>query len=335
MSTELSGSLAALRRVFASYRDKYAAHEHAAPILQDMAASRAFFTEVLERHLDRPDALTVKHYPVVSLDIETNAHFGLVANCWIPLPDGNTDMSTKAIHHHGDMLLTTVTAFGPGYEHWQFTTPERVDERSERYTMRLLERAPHPTGHVSFVDAHIGHVPFYPPSLSITYALWSDRRPTSWKDSLKRVPALHKHSAALRDLAVSLGLRRALDLKVAYYFDFFPTDQGFRGMKDRREFERGPNEDYLYSLFHILQRTGNEALVPAIRRRLSSSGSNAGLVEHLLADLESGRPIDGRLSPGHYGIPYANFQAEAVERALMACAAGTRPAPAGASDHGR
>ena len=319
MATDLAGYLTALRKAFTSSNDKYVGHERARPILQELAASPTALTSMIERHLALDDALDRRHYPVVSLEVETNKHFGLVANCWIPLPDGDTDMSTKAIHHHGSMLLTTVTAFGPGYVHWMFTKPQPVDEEQEIYSMRLLERTPHPTGHASFVDANIGHVPFFPPSLTITLALWSSREPASWKDSLKRVPALHKHSTALRGLAASLGLTRALDLKIARYFDFSPEPQGFRGMKDREEFSRGPNEDYLYSLFHLIQGTKNEQLAPLIRQRLTASAPNRDLVLALIDDLESGRPIPGRLSPGHYGIPFANFRAAAIERALEAC----------------
>lgn len=331
MASELSYRIAALRAAFAGAKDKYSAHELARPVLLDMAASPTIFTEILERHLARQDALTLKHYPVVSLEIETNPHFGLVANCWIPLPDRDTDISTKAIHHHGQMLLTTVTAFGPGYEHWTFTPPEVLDPTRDLYTMRLLERAPHPTGHAAFVDANTGHVPFYPASFTITLALWSSRQPTTWKDTLKRLPALHKHSTALRDLAASIGLTRALDLKIIEYFDFFPSTDGFLGMREREEFPRGPNEDYLSSLFHVIQQTGNDALAPAIRRRLDvAPGSNVALVTQLLSDLECGRPIDGKLSPGHFGVTYANFRAGAVGRALEACAARATAAPSGA-----
>src|SRR2546425_13128142 len=100
----------ALRGAFADGKDKYAAHARARLVLQDMAASSMGLTAALERHVSTPGALNTQHYPVVSLEIETNPHFGLVANCWIPLPNGETNMSTKAIHHHGQMLLTTVTA---------------------------------------------------------------------------------------------------------------------------------------------------------------------------------------------------------------------------------
>ena len=82
---------------------------------------------VLEKHLHTPGSLNTRHYPVVGIDIELNHLFGLVANCWIPLPNRATDVSTKAIHHHGEMLLSTVTAFGPGYEHWTFEKPVMVD----------------------------------------------------------------------------------------------------------------------------------------------------------------------------------------------------------------
>jgi hypothetical protein len=320
--------LAALRAAFASGADKYAAHERATPVLLEMAASPSVFTAILSRHLERVDALTMRHYPVVSLEIESNPHFGLVANCWIPLPDRDVDMSTKAIHHHGQMLLTTVTAFGPGYEHWLFTSPEMRDASSGIFSMRLTERAPHPTGHAAFVDANIGHVPFYPASLTVTLALWSSRNPTTWKDHLKRVPALHKHSNTLRDLAATIGLSRALDLKVVDYFDFSPTAEGFRGMKERQEFGRGPNEDYLYSLFHILQETRNDALGSAVRRRMGTAvAQNTTLVARLLADLDRGQPIAGRLSHGHYDIPFANFRGSDIERALGAGAARSPSVP--------
>src|SRR5579862_3746967 len=123
VSSDLSSCLVALRAAFTDTRDKYSAHERARAVLLDMAASPAVLTALLDRHLSGAGALGAGHYPVVSLDIETNAHFGLVANCWIPLPDRDTNMTTKAIHHHGQLLLTTVTAFGPGYEHWMFTAP--------------------------------------------------------------------------------------------------------------------------------------------------------------------------------------------------------------------
>jgi hypothetical protein len=330
MTTGLSSSLSALRRAFAAAPDKHTAHRDAGRILQDMAASPAVFAEILARHLTTPGALSTPHYPVVSMAIEASPDFDVVANCWIPLPDADTDVSTKAIHHHGEMLLTTVNAFGHGYVHWQFTTPEPAAGANE-CSMRLTERALHGAGSVAFVDAYVPHVPFYPPSLTITYALWSTRRRSTWKDRVKRVPALRRRSAALRRLAVSLGLKDALELKVVRDFDYCPAGDVFITMQDREEFARGPVEDYLYSLFHVIQQTGNEAAAPAVRARLDAVGDrDRPLVARLLADLEAGRPIGGRLSPGHYGVPFANFRSADIERAL---AGRGRPAPALSTAH--
>jgi hypothetical protein len=317
----------ALTEIFKSAPDKHAANQRSRSVLEDMSGDDAFFTTILERHLRTPGSLNKKHYPVVGLDIELNPYFGLVANCWIPLPDQSTEISTKAIHHHGDMLLSTVTALGPGYEHWTFTSPEEIDSEKERYQMSVIERAPHPRHHVAFVDSQIAHLPFYPPAMTVTYALWSSKFPTTWKDRIKRLPLLQRNSQKLRRLATTAGLRRQLELKVVEYFDFYPTADGFCGIRERTEFERGPNTDYLHSLFHVIQQTGNEHLASVVQQQLDADATleNAQLIKELIADLKQGRNIEGRLSPMHYGVPQANFTKREIEQALFAQGATQRP----------
>src|SRR5262249_779060 len=123
----------------------------------------------------------------------------------------------------------------------------------------------------------------------------------------------------LRTLARRVGLVSALDLKVVEYFDFCPVEGGFAVMKDRKEFPRGPVEDRLCSLFHVLQRTANEGLASVIRRRLDVEELDCREVAvQLTSDLEAGRPIEGRLSPGHTGVPFANFTSADIGRALAA-----------------
>ncbi len=323
----LDRQIGRLKAIFKTSKDKHEAHEKSRGVLAEMAGDPAVLSAILKAHIDTPGTFNTRHYPVVGINVALNPDFNVAANCWIPLPGGETGVSTKAIHHHGDLLLTTVTAFGPGYEHWTFHRPEVIDEARELYALRLIERAAHPLHHVAFVDSQIPHLPMYPPSLSITFALWSSRRPTTWRDYLKRVPFLKKNEATLKRLARRAGLVEALDLKIVEYFDFYPVEEGFQGMKERREFARGPNEDYLYSFFHILQRTGNEGLAPAVQRRLDSGAplDNPRLIKARLDDLRAGRPIEGRLSEGHYGIPHANFSAESIERSLGAA---LQPVPA-------
>jgi len=307
----------ALSRAFATTNDKRVAHQRSESILQAMAADPAAFKEAFRKHLLRDDGLSRCHYPVVSVMVASTADFELVINCWIPHPDGSSDVSTKAIHHHGTMLLTTVTAFGPGYEHWTFTEPELIDPQRDLFDMRAIEHGPHGLGHSAFVDARIAHVPLYAPGLTITLALWSTSDATSWKDRLKRVPILQRNSARLRQAADRIGLSNALELKLVEFFDFHPSADGFIGMRDRIEFPLGPNADYLASLFHVLQATDNDDLGPVIadaaeRRKVS----DREVLNHLVRDLREGTAIEPHLSPGHTGVQFANFTRAEIETAL-------------------
>lgn len=311
---------AELLAVFKRAPSKHEAHSRARPILEQATRTPRFLASVLEAHLQKPDALNRKNYPVVGITAELNPYFSLVVNGWVPLPDRATDVSTKMIHHHGDMLLTTATLFGPGYEHWLFSRVREHDVARDLYAMDLVEAAPHPQHHVAFVDAWTPHAPFYPRDLSITLCLWSHQGPVTWRDHLKRSPPFRGREEQFRTFAERLGMRRALDLKIVDSFDYTPTAEGFRVMRERKEFELGPNEDHLRSLFSILQRTGNDHLSRAVKRLLQDGHvASPDFTAELVAQLERGTPIEGKLSEGlHYAIPYANFSRDAVHTAVAA-----------------
>lgn len=308
----------ALRRIFQEARAKEEAHTRSRELLAGLADNPKFLTAALQQHLENAGNLRLRHYPVISLLVESNPWFELVVNCWLPLPGRESDVSAKAIHHHGTMQLSTATIHGPGYEHWIYTSPEMVDPEREIFSMRLVERQQHPIGHVSWVDALVPHLPFYAPTLTVTAALWSHRGRVTWRDRLKRIPLLRRNAERLREVGARAGFAKALDLNVVNYFDFHPTEDGYRGMRERQEFPRGPAEDYLQSLFHVLQETGNDGLAPIIRARSrrESGDASASLIETLLKKLERGVPIEPRLSEGHYGVPFANLTRDAVERAV-------------------
>jgi len=309
---------AELLSVFRRASDKHEANRSARPILEQAAREPRVMTEAFSRYVGQPGSLDRGNYPTVGVPVWQNAHFSAALNCWIPLPDRRTNLSTKAIHHHGDMLLSTVTLWGSGYEHWTFSPPRRVDAADDVWTMELLERAPHGRHHVAFVDHHVAHTPFFTKDVSVTLALWSDRFPTSWRDRAKRLPLFRGREENLRRLAVRLGLKRQLNLKVVEYFDFYPGAGGFIGMKIRKEFEHGPNDDHVASVFAVLAATENRALGREVRKAISSGKVTAGRqrCEELLPHLERGREIQGRLSPFHYELPYANFPAEDILRSL-------------------
>jgi hypothetical protein len=308
------------KRLDAAFRGattKREAHSSSAPVMRELTADAAFLTEVLSGYVSQPESLNRGNYPVVTIKVDSNPYYDLVVHCWIPLPSGETDISTKSIHHHGELMLTTGTMFGPGYEHWMLDQPILIDPPNSVYSMRLVGHGVHSLHELAFVDSYVAHVPLYPSSLTITVCLWSSRSQKSWKDTLKRVEFLQRHSTALRQAAVRIGLKRALDLKVVDTYDFHPIEGGFRGIKERREFPLGSNEDHLHSLFHVVQNTGNEHLASIIEEQLDrGTVEDERTVRHLLDMLRTGEPIDGRLSDGHYGVPEANFRRSDIERAL-------------------
>lgn len=315
----IDAAIKRLRHIFEGAQSKHAAHEASNDLIAELARDPAFLTAVIARHLRAPDAFDRLHYPVVAFDIDSNPYFDLVANAWIPLPDRRTDLTTKAIHHHGDLLLTTATTFGPGYEHWMFAAPELVDDVRHIYRLRPLQHGIHGLHEVAFVDTKVAHVPIYPASLTITLCLWSSHQTTTWRDRLKRVPLLQRHSASLRRIITAAGLEKQLQVKNVEFFDFFPTDDGFVGLEERDEFPRGPHADYLYSLFHIIQETGNRDLESLIVARIERGDriADPNLALELLGRLERGEPIPGKLSAGHFGVPEANFTRSDIERALV------------------
>jgi len=320
LCARLRESVDELGKLFGRDSNKYSIHRSAKPLLEQFSRDEKILPAILEHHIRNGDLFRTRHYPVVSVRIASNAHFDLVANCWIPLPDGGTNLSTKAIHHHGALLLSTANIYGPGYEHWVFSSPKQIEPHNNLFRMQLRDRELHGLHEIAFVDTYEPHCPFYPPSLTITLALWSNSHPTSWKDFIKRVPLLKQNERRLKRLAQRTGFTKHLDLKVVEFFDFFPVKGGFECMQERKEFPLGPEQDHLQSFLHVVQNTGNSHLVSLMEQQLreqeSSLGARGGAIRKMLTDLRAGRTIVGKLSAGHTGVPYANFTREAVEASL-------------------
>jgi len=308
-----------LKQSFKRAHSKHEAQQLCQPILEQLSRQPQFLTEVFKRSIEMTGFLNRPNFPVIGLIVEENPDFSLVVHCWTPRQDGSTAISTRPIHHHGNLLLSTVTLFGPGYQHWIFKPTQLLDAENALYSTELSKVEEHPLHHFGFVDAWAPHAPFYPGSATVTVALWCNQLPTNWKDYLKRVPALKKREKFLRSVVNRIGMNKAMEIKEMEYFDFCPTEVGFKGLKERVEHSLGDNEDFLVSFFHILQRTGNEHLASSIRGQLDSgSVKNEALVQQLLGQMEKGSEIEGKLSPCHYQMTSANFGEKEIREALHA-----------------
>ena len=181
----LSEYVAQLKAVFAG-RDRYAAHAAAAPVLRSMTHDPHVLHEILKLNLAKPEFLGRKrHHPIIGFTAEENRTFTLMASCFPPLPDRAADVSHQTIHHHGDLLLTTAAAHGSGYDSILFRKGWEIDPSSKLARMEIDKSFTHTLHNVEFIEARAPHIVFYPPSLSVTYALWS-RREAHPLDGLRR-----------------------------------------------------------------------------------------------------------------------------------------------------
>ena len=328
-STEhLTRYTAELLDIFRHAPEKHRAHQQSRQVLLDMAADPRCLRAAIAKELRRPGALNQRHYPSVSFPIDSNPHFTLVANCFLPLPSGELDVTANSIHHHGHLLLTTATTFGPGYEHWRFTNPRPIDRDRDIFSMALIDREVHVSNHVAFVDSFMPHAVMYPPSLTVTLALWSSRYKVAWWDRLKRFPAVEAHRERLLKIVKRLRVTDRLHLNVDGYFDFYPVPEGFKGMRSRVQFQRGPNEDYLHTIFHILQQTSNEDLAPDGALSVRGPIDNASLLDRLVRDLRRGTPIAHRFSEGLHRLDHMNFKIPAIQTSLVHVEHAAHPSPA-------
>ncbi|HEU5118069.1 MAG TPA: hypothetical protein VFT74_15710, partial [Isosphaeraceae bacterium] len=204
--------------------------------------------------------------------------------------------------------------FGPGYEHWVFSRPEIIDADSDLYSMELLERGNHPTHHVAFVDCYNPHLLLYPESLSITFALWSRNSMTMRREMVRPIPEPRSNPDLPGEMANRPSLAKAPGDKPVEHSEFYPTKAGFMALNERHKW-RGSNADYLYTLLHVLQKTGNEELVDELSRHLNAGSllENPQILEQLLKDLRAGRPIESRF---HFELPYPIFAVRDIERSL-------------------
>lgn len=115
------------------------------------------------------DASKVSTTSDFSIPIFRDQHFHLEMGIFGPLVTREEGYSYAMMHDHGDSILSTINAFGSGYTTLIFNQ-NRTNSNSNIYPL-IYKR--HELGNIEFINNYTPHVVFYPPDLTITYALWS------------------------------------------------------------------------------------------------------------------------------------------------------------------
>lgn len=251
----LARAESALREAFAR-SDFREAHRRAQPILLALEKQEGLLQEIVKSFVLSLDRLHSRRInPVVAIPLLETEAFTLVANIWLPRPDGRTDISHQSIHHHGNLLLTSVAAYGPGYESIVFHCDKAELKKPSAARMTTRQLYQNDRGKIEFVDSQEPHVVFYPAKLSVTYALWSKDRPyktTGFR--FLRVPASGK--AAVRGLLNAIGIGSYLGLNQSDGLDYTVREGSVLRLPKRVQYRAGSRDNLLGALRYIVREIG-------------------------------------------------------------------------------
>ncbi|MBL0329716.1 MAG: hypothetical protein IPP64_09935 [Bacteroidetes bacterium] len=302
--------------IFNKEGSRYTAHEMCKPILLEMAKDQSILFEIIKKNIEKPDFFLQKRInPVIAFEIETNETVSFVAHCWMPLPTKRNDITHQSIHHHGKLLLTSIAAFGPGYESILFKKGYTIDKKSGETHMEIEKVYTNPLYNIEFIDVNTPHVVFYPSQFSITYALWTNQEASN-AENLKKYGLVNKYKKQLRKMIDFFGAANLLGLNTNEYLDFYPKNGKIIAMKSRVMYKPGSNGSFTRGFFSLLQ-TINYTDTNSIKKALKiNSKSNTTELEKLANDYFSNVLIEDDFEKIHLNVEKVNFEKSELKKAF-------------------
>ena len=277
--------------------DFYQSHLKANGTLLEMASNDETLFEILAKNIGSKKFLSsLRINPVIALPMIEESNYTLVANCWIPRPDGNIELSHQSIHHHGNLLLSSVGAFGSGYESMLFEKIKASDNPDVK--IKLSKIYSNPRGHIEFVDAYTPHIVFYPEKLSITFALWSRAYPLV-TNRISKFKYFSKIKGPLRKTMQFFKLGELLHLNQDFNLDYAVQNGKIVQLKKRALYSPGTNQSFLLALRYIARNVGFNRL-PEME-----------LLDKMILDKTTNIQFDN----AHLYLPGANIE----KKEILAC----------------
>ncbi|MBC7947566.1 MAG: hypothetical protein H7Y42_06780 [Chitinophagaceae bacterium] len=305
----------AIASIFKDEKDRYEAHRKAAPVLKEMGADKEVLFDVFRKNLSDPNFINKpRHYPTIAFEIFQDENVGISGNCFMPLPDRSTDLSFQSIHHHGKLLLTTVAAFGPGYESIVFKKGYAINKQEQTANMEIEKQYQFGPGNLEFVDSDQPHVVFFPKEASITFAMWAYARTNATTQTLKNNVLIKKFKEPIRKALKALGLLDKAGVNLVENFDFYPEKKQIRVLKNRINFEEGSNENFLTNVFYVLQRAGfnDMTFLQSLKQKFPQHNALHGLIDRFVA----GTPIKDEFYDFHKNVKYVNLTKQDILNAF-------------------
>ncbi|MDB5274323.1 MAG: hypothetical protein JWO58_2690 [Chitinophagaceae bacterium] len=305
-----------IRQAFAQSASNYEAHQKSRAILEEMARDTTVFHEILKKNMVSPDFHLKKRInPVIALEIDTTIDYSFIAHCWMPLPDADTETTHQSIHHHGNLLLTSIAPIGPGYSSILFKNNHKIN-KDQSVTLDIDKAYHNHLYNIEFIEVNTPHVVFYPEDFSVTYALWSSNKRLGFIERIKKSSLFQNNKSLVKALLVKFGFSKSLNLNVIENFDFFPKNGKIIVLKDRVNYKEGSAGNYYHNFCYILQKnnfTDNEFIQQLL---LKTANQNNPFLKKSFTQFLNGEILQPTFEAIHLTIPEINFKREVLMQAL-------------------
>jgi len=247
-------ALVSLSKNLIQNNDRYAAHDAASPIVEQLCQDLDFIHEALRGVVSDPAFLQEADY--LTFPLLTSGDVIIQLNLFAPIRDGGNRITQDNVHHHGWRLLTTGLVSGEGYDSIDFKHRCHENRVGDKIHIEVEEMFRHVRGKIRFIESNKPHVVFHPNSLCSTLAVWSaDNVLASQgiKRQLEAFPGLRKwivkgiHAARLNKV---LGLNQ---LEGLYYH---PEGGRFVETQNYSKPFDGDREEILRCMFVFFQQVG-------------------------------------------------------------------------------
>ena len=304
-----------IKDIFKNESDRYKAHEKCQNVLKDMSLDKEVLYDIIRQNLDDADFLRKKrHYSTLAMKIYENEDFSFVLNIFPPLPNKDLNISFQSIHHHGSLILSTVSAFGPGYKSILFKKGFEINPSNLITKMSIEKEYQNEVHDVSFIDAFQPHIVFYPNDFSGTYALWSNRKKSA-KEIAKKIGLINSFKKPLAKIINLIGLSRIFGLNVAEYYDFYVKNNEVIAMKEREAYNSiGSNENFIQNICCFIQKTGFDDL-DFLNRVIQKNDTRDSTKKYLTMLIEN-QKVTSLFHEGHLNIPKVNLHRNEILGAL-------------------
>ena len=308
---KLTDYVAAIAAIFSDEKDRYKAHEKATPVLKAMGSDRNVLFDIFRQNLLNAEFINKpRHYPTIAFDIYKDENIGINGNCFMPLPDRSGDLSFQSIHHHGKLLLTTVAAFGPGYESILFKKGFVINKENQTVHMEIEKDYQFLPGSIEFVDSNQPHVVFFPKDASITYAMFTYASVNTATQKLKNNFFVRKFKEPIRKGLKMFGLLDKAGVNAVEDYDFYPEKQQIKVLKNRINFESGSNENLLTNVFYVFQKTGFDDFI--FLDKLKNVYPSHTHLHKLIDRFKNGKEIKDEFYDFHQNVRYVNLSKKEI-----------------------